>query len=90
MCTGEGLATDETAGKAARRVTDPSPGPAPRTWAGSWLIRIQGDHLVRNSLFTMLAAGSMGGFGFLFWLVCAHLFTSAQIGVATTLISGKP
>jgi len=87
VCTGEGLATDETAGEAAGRVTDPSSGPAPRTWAASWSTRIQGDHLVRNSLFTMLAAGSMGGFGFLFWLVCAHLFTSAQIGVATTLIS---
>jgi O-antigen/teichoic acid export membrane protein len=55
--------------------------------AGAWLVELRSDHLVRNSFFIMLSTAAMGGFGFLFWLVAARLFTSGQIGVATTLIS---
>ncbi|HEY2666173.1 MAG TPA: glycosyltransferase, partial [Actinomycetota bacterium] len=55
--------------------------------AGAWLGQVRSDHLVRNSFFIMLATAAMGAFGFLFWLVAARLFTSGEIGVATTLIS---
>ena len=48
---------------------------------------LKGDHLVQNSFFIMLSTATMGGLGFLFWVLNAHLFNPAQIGIATTLIS---
>ena len=35
----------------------------------------------------MLATGVMAGFGFFFWLIVARLFSTTNIGLATTLIS---
>ena len=35
----------------------------------------------------MLATGVMAGFGFIFWLLISKLFSAANIGLATTLIS---
>lgn len=45
------------------------------------------DTLFRNSFFLIAATGVMAGFGFFFWLVNARLFTTVDIGLATTLIS---
>ncbi len=45
------------------------------------------DNLFRNSFYLMLNAGAMAGFGFVFWLICARLFSPSQIGVASSLIS---
>ena len=49
--------------------------------------RLSNDHLVRNSLFLMLSTWTMGLFGFVFWLLAAHLCSSVSIGQATTVIS---
>jgi O-antigen/teichoic acid export membrane protein len=38
-------------------------------------------------LYLMLSTAVQGGFGFFFWLVCAHLYSADKIGVASTLIS---
>ncbi len=46
-----------------------------------------GDNLFRNSFYLMLTTGTMAALGFVFWLICAHLFRPDQIGVATSLIS---
>lgn len=45
------------------------------------------DTLFRNSFYLIAATGVMAGFGFLFWIVNARLFTDADIGLATTLIT---
>jgi O-antigen/teichoic acid export membrane protein len=45
------------------------------------------DPLFRNSIFLMLSTVVMGALGFFFWLLNAKLFSTDQIGVATTLIS---
>lgn len=45
------------------------------------------DHLVRGSAFLMAATLSASAIGFAFWLVAARLYTPAEIGVASTLIS---
>ncbi|MEK7538391.1 MAG: oligosaccharide flippase family protein [Patescibacteria group bacterium] len=45
------------------------------------------DSLFRNSFYLMLATGVMAGFGFFFWLISARLFSTEDIGLATTLIS---
>lgn len=46
-----------------------------------------GTKMLRNSLFLMASAGLTAGIGFLFWALVAHLYSSTQIGLATTLLS---
>ena len=45
------------------------------------------DSLYRNSIYLMLSTAALAFFGFFFWLLVARIFTSVQIGLATTLIS---
>jgi len=51
-----------------------------------WYASLQ-DPLYRNSFF--IGAGRVfdGGFGFLFWILAARLYTAGQIGIATALIA---
>ena len=53
----------------------------------SLLTRLRADHLVRNSLYLMLSSGVQAALGFTFWLLMARLFSSADIGMASSLIS---
>jgi O-antigen/teichoic acid export membrane protein len=46
-----------------------------------------GTKMLRNSLFLMASAGLTAGIGFIFWALVAHLYSSTQIGLATTLLS---
>ena len=46
-----------------------------------------GTKMLRNSLFLMASAGLTAGIGFIFWALVAHLYTSTEIGLATTLLS---
>lgn len=45
------------------------------------------DSLFNNSVYLILATVVMAGFGFFFWLINARLFSTEDIGLATTLIS---
>jgi len=45
------------------------------------------DSLYRNSIYLMLSTAVMGGFGFIFWLIAARIFTTAQVGLGSALIS---
>lgn len=45
------------------------------------------DSLFRNSVYLMMSTGVMAGFGFIFWIITTHFYTSEQIGFATALIS---
>ncbi len=45
------------------------------------------ETLFRNSVYLMLSTGTMSAFGFIFWLIVAHLYRPDQIGIASTLIS---
>lgn len=45
------------------------------------------DPLIQNSFYLMLSTGVTAGLGFIFWMICARLFTPSQIGLATSLIS---
>jgi O-antigen/teichoic acid export membrane protein len=46
-----------------------------------------GDSLRRSSSFLLLSSGVGAVFGFAFWLICAHLSSSDQIGFAATLMA---
>lgn len=58
-----------------------------RTGVTTLMVNARNDPLMRNSLFIMLSTATMAGFGFFFWLLVAHLYTPAQVGVASTLVS---
>jgi O-antigen/teichoic acid export membrane protein len=45
------------------------------------------DHMMRNSLYLVLNSGLQAGFGFSFWIIAAHLFSTADVGKASALIS---
>jgi len=45
------------------------------------------DHLVRNSLYLMLSAGIQAALGFTFWIIMARLFSTGDVGRASSLIS---
>ena len=45
------------------------------------------ESLFRNSVYLMLTTGTMALFGFVFWLLVAHLYRPAQLGIASILIS---
>lgn len=49
--------------------------------------RFCNDSLFRNSIYLMLSTGVMAIFGFIFWIITSHFYTSEQIGLATALIS---
>lgn len=50
---------------------------------------LTGDSLVRNSLLLLLATVELAGGGFLFWQVVARLFSVADVGRASALISAS-
>jgi len=47
------------------------------------------DSLYRNSLYLMIGTFVMSILGFVFWMINARLFTTEQVGLATTIISAS-
>jgi O-antigen/teichoic acid export membrane protein len=48
---------------------------------------LRSDHMVRNSLYLILSSGLQAAFGFAFWIITARLFTTTDVGIASSLIS---
>lgn len=51
------------------------------------VVRHLHDPLFKNSLFIMLTSASSAGFGFIFWVLAAKLYSAEDVGIATALIS---
>jgi O-antigen/teichoic acid export membrane protein len=49
--------------------------------------RLRADHLVRNSLYLILSSGLQASLGFGFWIIMARLFSTENVGEASSLIS---
>ncbi|HSW65812.1 MAG TPA: oligosaccharide flippase family protein [Bacillota bacterium] len=49
--------------------------------------RFQRDSLFQNSVYLMLSTAVMAGFGFVFWIIAARIYSPTDIGFATALIS---
>jgi len=47
----------------------------------------RGDSLVRNSLYMMSATVATAVLGYIFWIVAARVFSTAQVGIASAVIS---
>jgi O-antigen/teichoic acid export membrane protein len=60
---------------------------APMRWVPSILHRARSDSLVRNSLFIMTSTAVTAGFGYVFWLIAAHVFTRQEVGIGGAVIS---
>jgi O-antigen/teichoic acid export membrane protein len=56
---------------------------SPRTLLG----RLLADHMVRNSLYLILSAGIQAALGFAFWIIATRLFSAADVGLASSLVS---
>ena len=53
----------------------------------SVLARFKRNHLVSNSLYLLVNSGLQAGAGFVFWIISTHLFSVANVGLATSLVS---
>lgn len=67
---------------------------APRAEAGTKPVRLntlleglKSDHMARNSLYLVLSSVLQASFGFVFWIVVAHLFSTTDVGRAGLLIA---
>lgn len=49
--------------------------------------KVMKDSLYRNSIFMIASTAVMSLFGFVFWMLAARLYSTADIGLATTIIS---
>ena len=49
--------------------------------------RLRTDHLVRNSLYLMLSYVLQAALGFTFWVIAARLFSTADVGRASSLVT---
>ena len=56
-------------------------------WARAYVQVARGDSLVRNSLYMMSSTVATAGLGYVFWVVAARVFTTAQVGIASAVIS---
>lgn len=69
---------------AAKRYADTG---AARSPVGKLLARLRSDHMLRNTLFLILSTGLQAALGFAFWIVVARLFSPADVGRGSSLIS---
>ncbi len=65
----------------------PDPGQIARSPLGAVVDRLRADHLIRNSLFLILSSAVQAGLGFAFWIIAARLFSTTDVGRASSLIS---
>jgi O-antigen/teichoic acid export membrane protein len=61
--------------------------PLPIQRARGYIDVARSDSLVRNSLYMMTTTVVTAGLGYVFWIVAARIFSSAQIGIASAVIS---
>ncbi|MGO9912406.1 MAG: lipopolysaccharide biosynthesis protein [Acidimicrobiales bacterium] len=48
---------------------------------------MKSDHMVRNALYLMFSSALQASLGFVFWIVVARMFSTADVGRASSLIS---
>ena len=56
-------------------------------WYSSRLANLRADHLVRNSLYLVFSSGVQASLGFAFWIIMARLYSTKDVGIASSLIS---
>jgi O-antigen/teichoic acid export membrane protein len=59
----------------------------PWLWARSLAQRVRSDSLLRNSIYIMSTNVVTASFGYLFWIVAAHTYSTYDVGLGSALIS---
>lgn len=60
--------------------------------AGRWAAIpsfVRTDRMLRNALFLIINSGIQAGLGFAFWIITARLFSTENVGLASSLISAS-
>jgi O-antigen/teichoic acid export membrane protein len=81
------LAPDVPAQTVAQRATPMTALAVPIRRARAYVRVARADSLVRNSLFMMISTIATGLLGYVFWIVVARAFSSADVGIASAVIS---
>ncbi len=65
--------------------------PRRRHWwyPGSYIDRVRGDSLLRNSLFIMANTLVTSALGYVFWMVAAHLYSASVVGLTAAVMSAS-
>ena len=53
----------------------------------AFVLHLRADHMVRNSLYLILSSGLQATLGFAFWIITTRLFSTTDVGRASSLIS---
>jgi O-antigen/teichoic acid export membrane protein len=61
--------------------------PVSLRWAYGYVRVARADSLVRNSLYMMLTTVETAGLGYVFWIAAARMFSTAQVGIASAVMS---
>lgn len=70
------------------RAGRPGSGPGPAGGAiGRLAARLAADEMIRNSMYLVLSSGLQAALGFAFWILTARLFSAADVGRGSSLIS---
>lgn len=67
----------------------PSPAAAPAGRVAKVWHFVRSDPMLRNSLYLILNSGVQAALGFVFWALTARVYSSADVGVASTLFSAS-
>jgi O-antigen/teichoic acid export membrane protein len=63
------------------------PATEPASLIRSLRVTLLGKSLYGNSAMLFANTLVLAGFGFVFWTICAHVYTTAQVGIATSLLA---
>ncbi len=73
--------------KATTMIFDKEPIPSPRLLVRNLVRRLRNDSLLRNSIYIMGTMVIASGFGYLYWIVAAHLYSAHDVGLASALLN---
>jgi O-antigen/teichoic acid export membrane protein len=79
----EHLVSSGAASPAEGTVTIPAPAGLVRRSRAN----LRENHMVRNSMYSLLSTGIQAALGFAFWIIAARIFSTPDVGRATSLIS---
>src|ERR1700737_1312820 len=65
-------------------------GKAPIVWVRGFIDRARSDSLIRNGVFITATQVVSSAFGYVFWLLAAHLYSPTVVGLTAAVTSPTP
>jgi O-antigen/teichoic acid export membrane protein len=79
----------DSAETASLEAEPPDPNPVAGGLVRRSLAQLRSNHMVRNSMYSLLSTALQAGLGFGFWIIAARLFSVPDVGRATSLITAS-